>query len=105
MACLYPSLIRHEVILGWVNPSELNREKGINSSEDFIWPWRWIIAKFGLSLYKNLGMICSGRSLLDMGVVRQAVHGGIMYTAVNASIKKDEKSNKAWRIRVITVSS
>lgn len=42
---------------------------------------------------------------LDIGMLRQAVHGGILYTAVNASIKKDEKSNKAWLIRVITVSS
>ena len=29
------------------------------------------------------------------GMSRQAVHGGILYTAVDASIKKDEKSNKA----------
>ena len=43
--------------------------------------------------------------LRDMGMLRQAVQGGILYNAVNASIKKDEKSNKAWLIRVITVSS
>ena len=40
-------------------------------------------------------MICPGSHPLDMGMLGRAVHGGIMYTAVNASIKKDEKSNKA----------
>ena len=40
-------------------------------------------------------MICPGSHPLDIGMLGRVVHGGIMYTAVNASIKKDEKSNKA----------